>query len=291
MVFITLAILCNAFIGLIFRYFGRWEVDNFSAIVINYWVCVLIGLAIYGDQLWQADLLDAPWWPFVLGIGVVFIVGFNVIAITVQFYGMTFTTLMQKMSLILTAIFGILVFDESSSLAKWIGIALAIPSIYLLNYKPGKGTPLPNVKKMPWIVLALPFLTLMVNALIDSTFLSMEALKLYDGADLRLVTYIFFIAAMLGSVILGWRMLRKSCAPTHRELKAGVLLGIINYGSIYFILLSLNSGWEGSTFYPIVNVGIIACTALLGKVFFKETLSPLKWLGFGIAIVAIALIS
>jgi drug/metabolite transporter (DMT)-like permease len=290
-VFITLAILCNALIGLTFRYFGRWGVDTFSAIVINYWVCVLIGLAIYGTQLWQSDLLNAPWWPFVLSIGVIFIIGFNVIAITVQFYGMTFTTLMQKMSLIVTAIFGILVFNESSSLAKWIGIALAIPSIYLLNYKPQKGTPLPEVKKMPWFVLALPFLTLMVNALIDSTFLSMDALDLYDGTDLRLVTYIFFVAALVGAGILAWRIFHKKSAPTQRELKAGLLLGVINYGSIYFILLSLNSGWEGSTFYPMVNVGIIGCTALLGQIFFKESLSPMKWLGFGIAIVAIALIS
>jgi len=289
--YISLAILSNALIGLIFRYFNQWKVDTFASIVVNYYICVGIGYIQYGDLLLQSDIWTEPWWPYVASIGVVFIVGFNIVAISIQFYGMTFTTLMQRMSLVITAIFGILFYQESSSWVKWLGISIALPAIYLLLQKPQKGTPLPNVKKLPRYVLALPFLVLFVNAIIDSTFLSMEAQGLYTGADLRLVSYIFFIAAIIGTIILMFRLIRHKAQFTLREIKAGSLLGLINYGSIYFILLSLNSGWEGSSFYPIVNVGIIACTAIFGKLFFNENLSPKKWVGFALAILSIALIS
>lgn len=291
MLYISLAILSNALIGLIFRYFNQWKVDTFASIVVNYYVCVGIGYIQYGNQLVQSDVWTAPWLPYVGVVGVIFIIGFNVVAICVQFYGMTFTTLMQKMSLVVTAIFGIVFYQESSGLVKWLGIAAAIPSIYLLNHKPKKGTPLPDVKKLPAYVLALPFLVLLVNAVIDSTFLSMEAQNLYSGSDLRLVTYIFFVAAVVGTFILLVRLIRAKAQISIREVKAGALLGLVNYGSIYFILLSLNTGWEGSAFYPIVNVGIIGCTAIFGKIFFNESLSPMKWAGFALAILSIALIS
>ncbi len=291
MLYISLAILSNALIGLIFRFFNQWKVDTFASIVINYYVCVGIGYIQYGNQLVQSDIWTAPWLPYVGAVGVIFIIGFNVVAICVQFYGMTFTTLMQKMSLVVTAIFGIVFYQESSGWMKWLGIATAIPSIYLLNQKPKEGTPLPDVKKLPNSILALPFLVLLVNAVIDSTFLSMEAENLYSGSDLRLVTYIFFVAAVVGSFILFIRWIRSKAEVSTREIKAGVLLGLVNYGSIYFILLSLNTGWEGSAFYPIVNVGIIGCTAIFGKLFFDESLSPMKWAGFALAIVSIALIS
>lgn len=291
MLYISLAILCNALIGLIFRYFHHWKVDTFASIVINYWVCVGVGSIQYGDKLIQEDIWSEGWWPYALIIGVVFIVGFNIIAICVQFFGMTFTTLMQKMSLVLTAIFGIVFYGESSGMHKWIGIVLAVPAIYLLNSNPKKGTPLPDKKNLPFFVIVLPFLVLLVNAFLDSSFLSMEAEGLYSGADLRLVSYIFFIAACLGTLILIPRVVRKKATINRREVKAGALLGIVNYGSIFFILLSLNNGWEGSAFYPIVNVGIIALTAIFGKIFFNETLSLLKWVGFGLTIISIALIS
>lgn len=291
MLYISLAILSNALIGLIFRYFNHWNVNTFASIVVNYYTCVAIGSVQYGKQLISPDLWDAAWWPYVGAIGIVFIVGFNVVAVCVQFYGMTFTTLMQKMSLIVTAIFGMLIFNESSSWIKWLGILTAVPSIYLLNQNPRKGTSLPKIDNLPAYVLALPFAVLLINSVIDSTFLSMEAQNLYSGNDLRLVTYIFFIAATVGTLVLIVRLLQSKAILTIREVKAGLLLGLVNYGSIYFILLSLNAGWEGSAFYPIVNVGIIGCTAIFGKLFFDENLSPRKWAGFALAILSIGLIS
>jgi len=48
---------------------------------------------------------------------------------------------------------------------------------------------------------------------------------------------------------------------------------------------------EGSTFFPIVNVGILFITGLAGIFFFKEKLDRLKIWGFIAAILSITLIA
>ena len=265
--------------------------DTFTSIVINYWVCVFIGIGIYGSELIQGDLLSAEWLPYALLVGVIFIIGFTVIANTVSFFGMTFTTIMQKISLIITAIYGIWIFEESSTWSKWTGIILACLAVILLNWKQEKGTPLPTSLKVPWYVWLLPFFTLLINAALDSIFLTMEALQLYQVTDLRLITYFFGFAALLGSVLLIINLWKRKAILSYREIKAGGILGLINYGSIYFVLTSLTQGWEGSTFYTILNICILCLTALLGRMFFSEMLSPMKWLGFALTIIAIILIT
>lgn len=288
---LILAIIFNSLIGLIFRYFREWKVDAFAAIVINYWICVVVGIFLHGQSITEVDFFGSPWMVYALVVGFIFILGFNIIAATVSFFGMTFTTIMQKISLVITAIYGIWVFQESSTFSKWTGIFLAAVAVVLLNWKQEKGTPLPANVHLPWYVWILPFLTLLTNAALDSIFLTMEALQVYHSTDLRLITYFFGIAALLGTILLILRLFRNKAVLGIREIKAGLLLGLINYGSIYFILTALAQGWEGSVFYTIVNVSILCVTALLGMVFFAEKLSVIKWIGFCLTIIAIFLIT
>lgn len=291
MLYLILAILFNALIGLVFRYFKEWNVDQFPAIVVNYWVCVLVGFSLHGVSLTEIDFSEAGWMPYAFIVGLIFIIGFNVIAATVRYFGMTFTTIMQKISLVITAIYGIWVFEESSSISKWSGIFLAAIAVVLLNWKQKRGTPLPQKIHLPWYVWLLPFFTLLINASLDSIFLTMEALEIYHQTDLRLITYFFGVAALIGTVALVFRLIRNEAILSMREVKSGLLLGLVNYGSIYFILTALAQGWEGSTFYTIVNVSILCVTAILGMLLFSEKLSLMKWIGFILTIISIFLIT
>lgn len=290
MLHLVLAILFNALIGMVFRYYKEWNVDQFPAIVINYWVCVVIGIVLHGYSIIEVDH-GAAWMPYAFVVGLIFIIGFNVIAATVRYFGMTFTTIMQKISLIITAMYGIWVFQESSTFSKWSGIILAAIAVVMLNWKQKKGTLLPTKVHLPWYVWLLPFFTLLINASLDSIFLTMDTLGIYHYTDLRMITYFFLIAALIGTLALVFRLIRKEAVMGLREVKAGILLGLINYGSIYFILMALAQGWEGSAFYTIVNVSILCVTAILGMIFFSEKLSPMKWIGFALTIVSIFLIT
>jgi uncharacterized membrane protein len=76
-----------------------------------------------------------------------------------------------------------------------------------------------------------------------------------------------------------------------RHVIAGIVLGIPNFGSIYFILKMLEQGWEGSVFFPINNVGVILLSTAVALIIFKEQLSRLNIIGIVLAILGIVLIS
>jgi drug/metabolite transporter (DMT)-like permease len=290
LLFLILAIVFNTLIGLVFRYFKDWKIELFPAIVVNYWVCVLIGILYYREGLFHSDILEASWWPFAWGIGAIFIIGFNFVGAAIRFFGVTFTTIMQKISLVLTALVGWWFFNESMSLSKALGILLAAFAVWLLNYGPSDKGEL-NKNRLPWYIWLLPAAVLLVNAGIDSIFLTMNKMGVYSGEDLRVVTYMFAIAAILGSLRLVFLLGRNATTFSSRELKAGLLLGGVNYFSIHFVLAALHTGWEGSIFYPILNTSILSCTALAAYFLFKEQLSIPKWIGFGLVILSIFLIS
>ena len=62
-------------------------------------------------------------------------------------------------------------------------------------------------------------------------------------------------------------------------LGLGLILGLINYGSLYFLLGTLESKFlSGATFFPVNNMGVIALTFLAGVALFKERPSSTDWI-------------
>ena len=77
-----------------------------------------------------------------------------------------------------------------------------------------------------------------------------------------------------------------------KNLLAGVLLGIPNYFSIYFLLKSLDAfDNNGALVYPVLNIGIILLSSFLAFVLFKERLTKLNLVGVGIAVIALLLLT
>jgi multidrug transporter EmrE-like cation transporter len=73
---------------------------------------------------------------------------------------------------------------------------------------------------------------------------------------------------------------------------AGLILGLVNYGSIYFLLRILGSGLiDRSAAIPANNMGVVALSAVVGVALFKEKLSAKKLWGILLALVAIALLT
>ena len=61
------------------------------------------------------------------------------------------------------------------------------------------------------------------------------------------------------------------------DLIAGGLLGVLNYGAIYFLVKVLGlEGWQSSQLFPIYSVGVVTVSSLLAVILFKERLSTNK---------------
>ena len=76
----------------------------------------------------------------------------------------------------------------------------------------------------------------------------------------------------------------------YRNIIAGIILGLINFGSTFYILKAMGI-FKSSVVFPITNAGIVSLSALIGYFFFREKLKLVNWIGIGLAIIAIIMIA
>lgn len=290
MLFLLLSVLCSTLLGFIFKLFPRFGVDTFQAIVFNYFTCVACATLHQGEFPIQKNDFGAAWMPYALGLGFVFISGFNCAALTVRYFGVTISQIMQKMTLMLSVPFAILWYSESAGAAKIAGVALALASIVLVNWPRQKADDAQPMARNA-AFFAIPFLTWILAAVIDIVFIRVQNEGMIRFGDVSFISTVFGTAGTLGLAIalFGWATGRLRFS--WRNVAAGILLGIPNYGSMLFILLALGSGMEGSLFFPLNNVGIILATTIGAVLLFRERLSVINWAGIAVAVAAIVLIS
>jgi uncharacterized membrane protein len=67
---------------------------------------------------------------------------------------------------------------------------------------------------------------------------------------------------------------------------------LINYVAVYALLKVLAlKGWESSQLFPIYSVGVVAVSALLAMLFFRERLSRQKTIGLVVGLAAVVLLN
>jgi len=293
MLYVVLAVLCSVLLGFIFKLFPRFGVDTFQAIVFNYITCVLCGWVHIGEFPAHPGVGTFLWQPYAMMLGLVFVSGFNLAAQTVRHFGVTVSQIMQRMSILMTVPFAVLLYQESAGILKIMGILAAIGAIILSNWpKKNAAAQLPadGVVKKAWL-WAIPFFTWLLAAVIEVTFLFLEKESYIQPGDVRFICTVFFTAGLIGMTVAGTGWIRGTMQFSWRNVLAGIILGIPNYGSMLFLLLALSSGMEGSFVFPVTNVAIILLTTIGAVSVFKERLSTINWAGVLLSVLAITLIS
>lgn len=289
MVYLFLSILLNVWIFIAFRSYKKFRIPTLQAVVINYFVCALVGI-IYngGGDFVLSGIISAKWFPVALLLGLIFIGTFYAIATTTQKSGVTVASIASRMSLVIPVIFALFVFDLQSKkfdTFNYLGIALAIVAVILASLKANgqkayqKGHP---------GVLLLPALIFVLQGAIDTiiNYANSQLIPISDEAIFPVV--IFVIAGLTGVIFL----LLKREKMQARSFLGGLYLGIPNYFSVYFILKALTAfNNDGALLFPILNTGIIALSTLAAIIIFKEKVMKLNIAGVIIAIVSIYLVS
>lgn len=289
MIYLVLSVCCSVLLGFIFKLFQRFGIDSFQAIIFNYFTCVACGWTQLGHFPAASTDFKSPWMPYALTLGLVFISGFNGAALTVRYFGVTVSQIMQKMSILMTVPFAILAYGESSGPEKIAGFVLALLSIVLVNLPSGKEGA-ENTRKTSSL-LWIPLLTWLLSGVIEVLFIRVQKERLTEVGDPAFISTVFGTAGLVGSLIAitGWASGRISFS--WRNVAGGIILGIPNYGSMLFLLMALGSGLEGSFIFPVINVGIILTTTIGAVSLFHEHLSKINWIGIMLALAAILLIS
>lgn len=289
MLYLILCIVFNSILGVIFKMFARYDIDQLQAIVINYIVCVLTATVVIGDWPIPADVTSQPWFLHALILGALFVTIFYMIAKTVEHFGIVVNSIFQKMSLIAPALIAIFIYHESSGWMKWTGIFAAISSVILLSYeKPDQSDNKIQQGKWLWIFPALTFLG---SCLIDSGLYYVEKTGLVANSDIGFTASLFLSASVSGLIMLGYAIVNGKTQLQWKNIVAGIILGVPNFFAIYLLILVLKQGWGGSIVFPVNNVGILVLTALFGILVFKEKITPFKIAGFVLSVFSIFLIT
>lgn len=287
MLYLGLSIGCSTIIIIVFKLFKRFEIQTFQAIVFNYVTCVVCGWIVMQEFPIQRSMLTASWFPFALTLGIIFILTFNIIAQTVAHFGITISTIMQRMSVLLSVPFAIIAYAESLPLLKVIGLVAAVLAIIFANL-PDQKNVIPKALPHSWMWL-YPALILLFSGFIEIILMYVER-STAGESNLQFTTLLFATAALIGTIKVGIELLLGKNKLAWKNLVAGIALGIPNFGSIYFVLLALNVGWGGSVVFPVNNVAVIMLAVTIAWLFFGEKLSKINILGVLLAILAIILI-
>jgi drug/metabolite transporter (DMT)-like permease len=283
MIYILLAILTSAILVNIMRSFPKYNIDVFQAILFNYAACLLTSWAVSGKFPLRSEVFAQPWLKWALLLGFFFIIGFNLIGICVQKVGVSLTSILQKMTMLVTVLVAIFFFKDSLNAYKILGVILAIVSIFLTNKQDESNT-------LTKISYTVPILTFLTSSVCDvGVYLINKTVVGINTADPDMVAMIFAGAGAMGLIYFFYLLLMKKTVFHFRNIIAGFVLGVPNFFSIYFLLAALNQG-EGSVIAPIVNVGIIITATIMGWIIFKEKLNTRQSIGVGIAVIAILLI-
>ncbi len=283
--YLIIAIIVSSAIVITFRLFTLFKIDNLQAITVNYVIASSFGALIYTGNTGIQDIWSLPWLPIALIIGLLFIVVFFIFALSAQKAGVAITAVSSKMSVIIPVIIGVVFYpDERMNLMKLLGIIFTLSAFYLIFMKEKQ-------EKVRNIYFFLPLLLFLGNGTNDTLLNYCENNYIRDNNGVILLLNIIFTTALiLGVIYLSIQFIRKKSRLHIKNIIAGIILGLLNFGSTYYVLKSLTQ-LQSSVFFPIFNLGIVGISVLFGFTVFKEKLRLLNWLGIIFAAIAITLIA
>ena len=285
MIYLIFSILFSTSLFVIFKYFDIYKIDTLKAIVVNYLVAFAFGFSLSEITFSFNEIPEKPWFFGAIILGALFVAIFFVMANTAQQNGVSVASVAGKMSVVIPVVFGVLLYDESVTYLKIIGILIALTSVYLASVKEEKST-------FNKAGLLFPILLFLGSGIIDTTlkyvqvnFVQNNEASLFSGS-------LFGFAAFFGLLILLIKTLQKREPFGFKNIIAGIVLGIPNYFTIVFLIKAMQtSGFESSTLFTINNVSVVVVSTLVGLLLFKEKFSLKNKIGVILAIVGIVLVT
>jgi len=287
--FLILCILSSTSIFVIFKSIDRQDIPAFPVIVINYLIASILGFVINPGGINISAIREAQWLPISALIGILFIIMFFLIAFSSRRAGISITTVASKMSVIFPILFSLII-DPSDQLSgiKTAAIFATLAGVGFTVYKPREGILDPAV-------IYIPLILFIGMGGVDSLVKFAQHRFVNDSHTALFSAVLFLNAFISGLIALMFfpKYFRSFAKPAIWGW--GLLLGAVNFGSIFFLVRALNyvrpsgSGIDSSVIFGVNNIGIVALSVLAGLWLFREKLLLLNWLGVLLSALALLL--
>jgi len=284
MIYLLLSILSSSVIYITFKITERFKTNLVKLITVNYLVATILGFSFNRYPISVSGIITSHWFLYALLVGLSFILMFFMIGYSVRISGVAVTTIAGKMSMVIPVLFSILYFSEKTPPIKIAGLILATISVFLTVYRPI------SKKKNLWPVL-LPLTIFLGSGVTDSIVKYAQTYFVPNDMSLLFSAMVFLTALAIGLIYIILKRKTITQSITIAELTGGTVLGIANFGSLYYFIMALNnSKLDSSVLFGLNNICIVLFSILVGSFVFKEKLSKLNFAGVIMAITAILIL-
>ena len=291
MIYILLTVSISVSLLVVFKLFERWKINTLNAIIFNYAFAALTGITLLKAETGELQFFKSDATMLILPLGLLFIAVFYAISQTAQKVSISVASVANKMSVILPVMFSIVILKEELTIIKTFGIVLALISVIFTMYRKSD-----EPHKFKWL---LPLFVFIGSGMIDIGMNYANSKVIHNNYDTLLFSASIFLSAFCFGIFFKLANTLKSIKHatnnefvSGKDVMGGLLLGVPNYFSIYFMLKALGSGiLDSSLLFPVLNVSNVLLTALIGLIIYRENLSKLNYLGLLIALVSLSLIA
>ena len=289
MINILYTILLFNILIIVFKMFQKYEVDNLQALIINYLTAAICSFFFIETDFTITYILQSNWLYHAIVIGALFIIVFYFFSLGIQQVGISITTVANKMSLIIPVCAALILYptQENLTLTKVMAFLLAFLGIYLSSTQGGRIT---FNKKYIWLIVLVFFGQGISDAIFNdfaqrfNNFLAIES-------------YLFFMTLFLMAVISGCfiYVVKSISSGIRLQLKSifwGIVFGVPNFFSLVFFLKALEDpNILSSEVFPLVSMGVVISSSIIGLFVFKERITINNWIGILLSMCAIYLFS
>lgn len=276
MLYLIAAIVSSTLITVFMRLSESKSKNELSLLSMNYLSCSLLSFLFMENKCIFPSQDGLSVVLFMGGIGgVLFLSSFLLLKWNVRSNGITLSATFMKLGILVPTVLAAVIYKEDLNAATLFGILLALLAILLLKEKSsGKAQ---NTFGL--------ILLLAGGGMADAMSKIFEETSPAALSD-HFLFYTFFVAFAL-CILLVLVKKQRYCVY---DVLFGLLIGVPNYFSSRFLLLSLSS-IPAVIAYPTFSAGTIALVALFGKTLFKERFTRRKLIALSIILVALALLN
>lgn len=283
MIFIALSILCSVLVSVHLKLARRYAVDIGQTVAWNYVVACAAALLLLHAPVDALRHAGAAWWPLV-GLGVLLPTIFVALGASVRHAGIVRSDAAQRLSLVLSLLAAFALFGQRLTWPLAFGIALGLLALLALVWR--QGTASRGEGRAAW---GYPLLVFVGFACIDVLLKRVSAAGVPISASLLAMFAISFVVALAMALA---RALAGRTAFTLRNLLAGLLLGLFNFGNILFYLRAHQAmPHDPALVFASMNLGVVTLGALVGAFAFGERLNRVNVAGLLLALTAIGLLT
>ena len=273
---ILICVLCSVAVSVFLKLVRKQDIAVDQAIAVNYVVAALCcGYFLRPDLGQWQNLLSG--WPLFLALGVLLPSVFVIMGRSVAVAGIVKSDAAQRLSLFLPIAAAFLLFGETLSVNKAVGIALAFMALLALLYKDGGGKGGNNSAGAAALLLGV----WAGYGVIDILFKQLSK----SGQAFSATLLLAFVLAGVG--MFGWLWWRKTRFNA-ASILGGLLLGCLNFANILFYIRAHQAyGSNPTLVFAGMNLGVITLGTLVGALVFKEKIHSVNAAGIALALMAI----